>query len=693
MSLFAEFKRRNVFRVAAAYLVFGWLVLQVADVLFPALSLPEWSITLVAVLLVIGFVTALIVSWVYELTPEGLRRDASVDPGQSVARQTGQRLNVITITMVVLAAGLLLADRLFLKRNADTPQPAIADPLVIEPGPESQASGSAVPEEVIPVVAVLPFKASGSDDGGFLASGLHDDLLTRLAKLGAFRVISRTSMMEYAETTKNMREIGRELGAGYVLEGGVQALGNRVRINAQLIDTRLDEHLWADTYDRELSAAVLFDVQAEIARSVAGQLEITLTESEQALMDDVPTRNTQAYNAYLHGLELWTTGGIGAPNRFATMEAFQKAVQLDPEFALAWARLSIAYTNLARSTGDEEMEESALSALAKARAMQPGLLETELAWVVYLYRGLSEYEQALEALEAIGERAAQNVESLKLKSFLYRRVGRYDDAYETLLEAQRIEPRGLGITTDLANLAAITGRCGAAGEHARLALELSPDSAEARIKAADYEHMCTGDVQRANEILRTAPLDTNWHVIIAREAAIFAKDYQRLLELAETGYPNPGPGHPIRHQLMRAEALRHLGRAQEAEAALDQAGRMMDDLDQQGDSTSRIPATRARYFAMRGDPESARYWVDEYRKNTQIRHRGDRFSQANIRFFYADILARAGLRVEAIAELRVMLEEPGGRTFLYVDNWPPFENLKNDPGYLELRERFGETDQ
>jgi len=231
MSLFSELKRRNVVRVAVAYLVFGWLVLQIGDVLFPALRLPEWSITLTAVLLVLGLVAALIFAWVYELTPEGIRRESEVDRSASITGDTGRKLDLATIVMVVLAAALLLADRFLLRPEPMSASAVSADRVVTRP--EGVASGAA---GGIPIIAVLPFKATGSDDGGFLAAGLHDDLLTRLAKLQSFKVISRTSMMEYAGTNKNMRQIGEELGAGYILEGGVQALGNRLRINAQLID-------------------------------------------------------------------------------------------------------------------------------------------------------------------------------------------------------------------------------------------------------------------------------------------------------------------------------------------------------------------------------------------------------------------------------------------------------------------------
>jgi TolB-like protein/cytochrome c-type biogenesis protein CcmH/NrfG len=686
MSLFAELKRRNVFRVAAAYLVFGWLVLQVADIMFPALSLPGWSITLVAALLVIGAVPALIISWVYELTPEGLKPESKIDPSRSITRQTGRRLDLITIAMVVLAAGLLLADRFVLNQRVDAPPPAAVDLAT-----QDTAVPVAAIDDSTPVVAVLPFKATGSDDGGFLASGLHDDLLTRLAKLNAFRVISRTSMMEYAGTGKNMRQIGEELGAGYILEGGVQAMGHRVRINAQLIDARVDEHIWADTYDRELTAADLFDVQAELAMSIAGQLEITLSDSERALMDVVPTRNTEAYHAYLRGLERDLSGRFSERNEQAAVAAFGEAVRLDPEFAVAWAQLSMARTRLAQISDDAEIRESALAALAKARALHPDLLETDLAWVVYLYRGMFEYEQALEALEALGQNGSLDADSLRLKGWLYRRVGRFRDAYTTMLEAQRLDPRDISIAYTLVSMAFMIDDCEAADRHARAALSLAPDSVDVRTTLAEYELECTGNAQRANDLLRNLAFESNWHFGTAREAAICARDYHRILELSEVGWPNPGPVYTIYDQLIRSYALRYLGREEQALAALDAAAESLVGLEREGIHDRDAALANAWYYSRRGDAESTRRWVEVSRKRARLETKGDRYIESNQHLYYATSLAAAGLNEEAITELRVMFEEPGGHGFRFVDAWPDFDSLRDDPGYVELRTRFGDA--
>ncbi|MDX1698558.1 MAG: hypothetical protein R3308_09745, partial [Thiohalobacterales bacterium] len=286
MSLFEELKRRNVFRVALAYLVLAWLMLQVADVLVDALELPSvWSKGIIA-LLVIGFIPTIVFSWVYELTPEGVKRESEVDRSQSITPDTGRKLNIAVVVMLALAIVLFSAEH-FLGDRGTEPAAIAAAPATSPGGSEAATTADAVP-----VVAVLPLQAlSTEEEGRFLASGLHDDLLTRLARLEAFRVISRTSVMEYANTTKNLKQIADELGASYIVEGGLQAIGGRVRINAQLIDAESDEHLWAETYEQALTPANLFEVQAEIASAIAEATRATLSPHDVEVLEEVPTEN------------------------------------------------------------------------------------------------------------------------------------------------------------------------------------------------------------------------------------------------------------------------------------------------------------------------------------------------------------------------------------------------------------------
>jgi TolB-like protein len=294
-SFVKELNRRNVFRVAIAYLVLAWLMAQVAELLLDAFGAPPWVLKSLFALMLVGFPIVVFFAWAFELTPEGVKLEREVDRERTITGHTGRKLDRAIIVLLLLAVAWFAWDRY---------RPGgLANPLA--PQAEQRLTDDIRQFEdvdVLPVVAVLPFKATGSDDGGFLAAGLHDDLLTRLAKLEAFRVISRTSMMEYAGTTKNMRQIGQELGAGYILEGGVQAIGGRVRVNAQLIDASADQHIWADNYNREMSTENLFDVQAELAAAIAVAMQTSLSPSDLALVEEVLTENMAAYNAYLRGI-------------------------------------------------------------------------------------------------------------------------------------------------------------------------------------------------------------------------------------------------------------------------------------------------------------------------------------------------------------------------------------------------------
>ena len=688
-SFWSELKRRNVTRVAIAYLFFAWLVLQISDVLFPVLMLPDWSIRLVAVLLAIGLVLALIFSWAYELTAEGLKRESQVEPSASITADTGRRLNLLTIALVVLGIGVVLAERWLSDRDKVVQPTAVVEPLA-----EKSILSEAVEEAAIPFVAVLPFKAAGTEDSGFLASGLHDDLLTRLAKLDAFRVISRTSVMEYADSTKNIREIGKELGVGYILEGGVQAQGKRVRINVQLIDANADKHLWAETYDRDLTAVDLFDIQSELAVAIAAQLEVTLSDSARELINEIPTRSTEAYTAYIRGLEL-RERPFSADTQAQVVAAFEEAVSLDPQFAQAWARLSQARLRSASYTTDatarQASRDAALAALERAKALQPDSFETRLALAESM---VEDYKPSLQALEVLGNHADTNAEALELKAELYAGMGRKADAYETLLKAQRLAPRSISIALSLIDAAMYNNDCEAAGLHAETARALAPDNDDVNTGRANYELSCTADYSRANELLRGVDVQPMGRHFIARLAAQAARDYNRLLELAQT--PISGPWSVLTgwRLLVEYDALRQLGRNDEAATALDRAGEFLAVAERGGVIRGEpyYALTQAMYHALRGDAEGARHWIEVDRRQwEQHRADGDAGFESEAYFFRARIFAIAGLNGEAIGELKSLFEERDGYyPFQFVDVLPWFDGLRDDPGYLELGRRYGQ---
>ena len=326
MSLFAELKRRNVFRVAFAYGIIAWVLAQVADLAFDNFGSPEWVSKTVLFLLMLGLPLAIFFAWAFELTPEGIKKEADVDRTASITPQTGQKLNYVIIGVLVIAVGLLLSDR-FQPTETDVPDETFE---VVETD-TSRLS-----------IAVLPFEnRSDRSEDAYFAEGIHDDLLTSIANIGSMKVISRTSVMEYKGTTKKIPEIARELGVANILEGGVQRSGNQVRINVQLIDAETDEHLWAETYDRQLTAENLFVIQSEVSNAIAEALQATLSPDEQQRINNIPTQNLAAYEAYMLGRQSWV-----ARTADSTAEAvihFQRAVDLDPDYAPAWAGLADAY--------------------------------------------------------------------------------------------------------------------------------------------------------------------------------------------------------------------------------------------------------------------------------------------------------------------------------------------------------------
>src|SRR5213082_2507521 len=316
-NFFAELKRRNVYKVAVAYAVVAWLLIQVATQVFPFFEVPNWAVRLVVLLIIIGFPIALVIAWAFELTPEGLKRTEVADAAP--APRSRSRAWVY----VVLIAGALSAGLFFLGRfTASTKQSVPAD----------VSSKS---------IAVLPFDNLSSDkENAYFASGIQDEIITRLAKIADLKVISRTSTQQYQSKPGNLSEIAKQLGVANILEGSVQKAADQVRVNVQLVNAQTDSHLWADTYDRKL--ADIFGIESEIAKRIADSLQAKLTGREKQTLAVKPTNNPEAYDAYLRGLAFEARNGAWIDLLMKAIGFYEQAVQLDPKFALAWARLSRA---------------------------------------------------------------------------------------------------------------------------------------------------------------------------------------------------------------------------------------------------------------------------------------------------------------------------------------------------------------
>jgi TolB-like protein/Tfp pilus assembly protein PilF len=330
LSLIQELKRRNVIRVGVLYLVATWLLLQLTDVLSSLLPVPESTGSLVFLLLVLGFIPVVIFAWVYEMTPDGLKREVDVDRSQSVVQDTGKKINTVIVVLLVLAIGGLVADRLIPELSDDTKG---ANDVPIEVAEESLPANELVDDRSI---AVLPFAdLSAGQDQRYFIDGLSEELLNLLVRVDELRVASRTSSFAYRGSTLGIPEISRALKVGHILEGSVRKDGDRIRITAQLIEAGTDTHVWSENFDSEF--VDIFAIQDEIANAIVNALTGELgMDGEKAVTVEVATENVGAYELYLTARELF----IRRDQLSESIRLFREAIELDPNFARAWEGLA-----------------------------------------------------------------------------------------------------------------------------------------------------------------------------------------------------------------------------------------------------------------------------------------------------------------------------------------------------------------
>src|SRR6476620_6632484 len=279
MNFFAELKRRNVYKVAVAYAVVGWLLVQVATQVFPFFEIPNWAVRLIVLAIVIGFPIALVIAWAFELTPEGLKRTEVADAIPAVARQKKHAWIYVVVVGGALSIGLFFLGRYTMKEG------------------RPPAKAGALPEKSI---AVLPFENLSDDkSAAYFADGIQDEILTKLASIADLKVISRTSTARYKSKPEDLRTVSQQLGVANVLEGSVQKAGDKVRVNVQLIDARADSHLWAKSYDRDIKD--VFTVESEVAQEVADALQARLSPGEASNLAKAPTDDPEAYDLFLKG--------------------------------------------------------------------------------------------------------------------------------------------------------------------------------------------------------------------------------------------------------------------------------------------------------------------------------------------------------------------------------------------------------
>ena len=430
MSLFAELRRRNVIKVSVAYMIVSWLLIQIADVILPTFIAPPWVMQVLVFFLALGFPVAILLAWAFEMTPDGIKATASVEITQSTTPKTGQRLNYIVISLLALGIVFMVVDNYLL----ESPQIPAND------------------VDYRRAIAVIPFvnRSEASENAEFLSDGLHDELLTRLAKVADLRVISRTSVMEYRNTTKNIMQIGEELGVGSILEGGVQRSGNTVRINMQLIDARTDEHLWAEIYDSELSAANVFAIQSRISSEIVEALQAKLSPAEQQRISAVPTESMDALEAYFSAKKMLETRS--PESLLAAIEEFHKATDFDPDFSLAWAGLAEAWIELPNySPFTDPARVRRESEIATNRAVELDPESPYALAVLGWHKLLNNYDWigAGDAFRRALEIETTNVNALHWQSHLLSWQGQYDEAIVAARAALISDPFSILMATNL----------------------------------------------------------------------------------------------------------------------------------------------------------------------------------------------------------------------------------------------------
>ena len=674
-NLFAELKRRNVYKVAVAYAVVAWLLIQIATQVFPFFEIPNWAVRLVVLLLIIGFPVALVLAWAFEITPEGIKRTEDVDHSQPTTHRTGRTLDFLIIAVLLVIIGVFAYQRFGLSQK-------------------TSVSVSAIPEKSI---AVLPFENRSEDKANaYFADGIQDEILTRLSKIADLKVISRTSTQHYKSAPENLPEIARQLGVAHIVEGSVQKSGAAVRVNVQLIKAANDSHLWADTFDRKLTD--IFSVESEVAKAIADQLRAKLTGQEEQVIAAKPTDNPEAYDAYLRGLAYTLKAGANTPvNTLGAQKYLREAVKLDPKFALAWALLSNTESrgyitlNLQPTVA---LREEARQAAETAFTLQPNLGEAVLAKGYYHYACLKDYDTAVHYFEQARPLLPNSSQIPESLAYVERRRGQWDRSEAYFNEAERLDPRNAYMLGQHAQSYLTLRRFPEALRKFDQVLNITPDDVDTLAAKANIAQT-EGDLPRAAALL--APLHPNSDDTSAFETQV----YQAILERRPTpaisrlkeilAKPDPALGY------FNGELRFWLGWAQEvggehaaARESWHQARSELESFFKEQPENVQLIGDLALTSMALGDKAAALALAQKATAASPLEK--DALDGSSALEFLARVVAQAGEPDRAITAIQKLLSIPSGGSFAFgipltpallrLD--PMFDPLRNDPRFQKL---------
>jgi TolB-like protein len=474
-NFFSELKRRNVYRAAVAYGVVAWFLTQLTTQIFPFFEIPNSAVRFVVIALAVGFPIAMLLSWIYEFTPEGVVRTEDLQPAQArlIQRATGRVLDFVIIGALLLVITMLVVGRLPFYRQTD----------------ESISQKS---------IAVLPFENLSEDKANaYFADGIQEEILTRLAKIADLKVISRTSTQQYESKPGNLSEIAMQLGVANILEGSVQKAGDSVRVSVNLIQAASDSHLWAETYDRTLID--VFQVESDVAQKIAASLEAKLTGREKADIAVAGTKNPEAYDAFLHALALRNKQGLEAVEKVIGFS--RRAVELDPNYAEAWAMLGIAEAGkyFFPDHSDAQLKR-ARTAAENALRLAPDSADGHHAMGLFYYYCLGDFDRALTELETAHARAPNDANILFATALVKRRQGKLDESIEMQHQAAKLDPLNGDMWVNLGRSYRGIRKFDEARSMFDRALTISPNEVDTLTHKAET-YLAQGD------------LDTTWNLI------------------------------------------------------------------------------------------------------------------------------------------------------------------------------------
>ncbi len=658
---FEELQRRKVYRVAAAYIVAAGFLIQMASATFPAWELPNWTLRLVIVLLLIGFPIAVILAWAYDITPQGIQGT----PTRGVHRRRNLTLLIGLAIIISSFAGY------FLLRHA-------------------------VREKVDKSLAVLPFQNLSSDrDNAYFADGIQEEVLTRLTKIGDLKVISRTSTQGYQSESGNLAEIAKQLGVANILEGSVQKAGNQVRVNVHLVNVQTGSQLWAETYDRKLSD--IFSVESEIAKGIAESLQAKLTGREEQALAATPTNNPQAYDAYLRGLAFEARSNYSSDALFKAIEFYDLAVQLDPNFALAWARLSgvhaLLYSNRRDTTAARR--DAAKQALENAQKLQPNSPETLLFTGYYQYWVLHDDGLAKTTFGRVSKMLPGNSEVLYALGAIARSEGQWDESIAYWERGLALNPRNTALLTEVAFTYAALRQFPKAETLYDRALAIIPNEVSLMaLKASIYQ--AEGNLPEAGKLLAVVNTKTNSDVAVRIKLTQYRLERNleklRLVQDREARLQNTSGIEKGSKQVGLGLAQWVAGDRARAKVYAEQARSTLESLKTDQSDNTFVAAALAVVYALLDQKDSA---LNEAQRAIALSPSNkDRLSGPGLEENLALIETIVGENTRAIATLTRLLQTPYGgwlysptpitTALLKLD--PIWDSLRGDPAFQKLYE-------